>query len=173
MISYLGLGSNLGNRLTTLQISLDCLNQSETVRLIRVSPVYETVPVGGPEQPDYLNAAAEIVTESEPNELLRICNEIENKLGRTRSIQWGPRTLDIDILLYGGEYIQTDMLTIPHPHMHERAFVLKPLADIAPQAVHPVSGKTIDELLGYLDCSGVRKLDKYILQVYHNNQRLT
>ena len=173
MISYLGLGSNLGDRLTALQTSLDYLNQSETIRLTRVSPVYETVPVGGPEQPDYLNAAAEIETETEPNELLHICREIENKLGRTRSVHWGPRTIDIDILLYGGEHIQTDMLTIPHPHMHERAFVLKPLADIAPQAVHPVSGKTIDELLGYLDCSGVRKLDKYILQVYHNNQRLT
>ncbi|MFC1509544.1 2-amino-4-hydroxy-6-hydroxymethyldihydropteridine diphosphokinase [Candidatus Omnitrophota bacterium] len=173
MLSYLGLGSNLGDRLTTLQTSLDYLNQSETIRLLRVSPVYETSPVGGPQQPDFFNAAAEIETESEPHELLHICREIENKLGRTRSIHWGPRTLDIDILLYGEEQIQTDRLTIPHPHMHERAFVLKPLADIASQAVHPVSGKSIGELLGTIDCSGVRKLDKYLLKVYHTNQRLT
>ncbi len=98
------------------------------------------------DQPDFLNAAAKIVTELKPLELLAVCQSTEQSLKRIRTIRWGPRTIDIDILLYGDLIITSDELTLPHPEMHKREFVLKPLAEIAPEAIHPVNGKTIRQL---------------------------
>ena len=126
---YLGLGSNIGDRLGSLAGAVEALERRE-VRLVRSSRVYETDPVGGPPQPVYLNAVIEVETELEPRHLLRVCLEVENELGRVREERWGPRTMDIDILTYGDRDIFEADLVIPHPRMHERAFVLVPLLEL-------------------------------------------
>ena len=157
MIVHLGLGANLGDRLANLKSSLDRLAGHPEIGIVHVSPVYETVPVGGPEQPCFLNAAAAIETSLAISDLLGATRAIERDLGRTETVRWGPRILDIDILLSRDMIIETDSLTVPHPRMHERAFVLVPLADIASDAVHPVFGKTVLQLLSSVDTAGVRK----------------
>ncbi len=126
---YLGLGSNLGDRLANLSRAVDELER-RGVRLVRSSRVYETEPIGGPEQPDYLNAVIEIATQLEPNDLLRVCLQVEAELGRERGERWGPRIIDVDLLAYGDRQIDEPDLTIPHPRMHERAFVLVPLLEL-------------------------------------------
>ena len=123
-----------------------------------MSSLHETKPVGGPDQDDYLNAAAEIETELQPYELLAITNGIEDACGRERTVRWGPRTLDIDILMMGDLVMSDEQLTLPHPRMAQREFVLAPLAEIAPRAVHPTTGRDISALLAALrtpeaDCS--------------------
>lgn len=133
--AFLGLGSNLGDRLGYLQLAVDGLAASPGVRLVAVSPVYETAPVGGPEQPDYLNAVAEVETTLTARELLAVANAIEAEGERVRKERWGPRTLDVDVLLVGDERHDTPELTVPHPRMAERAFVLAPLSDLAPELV--------------------------------------
>ena len=165
VIAYLGLGSNLGDRLANIQEAVDRLAKVHGVSLQKVSPVYETLPAGGPEQPDYLNAATEIVTSLDAVCLLDACLAIEDVMGRVRGERWGPRNIDIDILLYGGERIVTDRITVPHPRMHERVFVLQPLADIAPDAVHPPTGLSVGELLGRVNVSGIRKMEKMKLKI--------
>ncbi|MCE5250696.1 2-amino-4-hydroxy-6-hydroxymethyldihydropteridine diphosphokinase [bacterium] len=165
VIAYLGLGSNLGNRLANLREAVDRLAMVHGVVIQKISPVYETLPEGGPEQPDYLNAAVEIGTSLDAVLLLGACSAIEDDMGRIRGERWGPRTIDIDILLYGGARISTDRLTVPHPRMHERAFVLQPLADIAPDAVHPPTGLTVGELLGRAGASGIRKMENMKLKI--------
>lgn len=127
--AYLALGSNLGDRRANLQIAIDAL-----IPVAR-SPLYETDPVGGPAQGQYLNMVVEIDTDLWPDELLRECQRIEQQAGRIRTVRWGERTLDIDILLYDGIERSEPHLTIPHPRMFERRFVLQPLADIAPERV--------------------------------------
>jgi len=164
MIAYIGLGSNLGDRFANLQEALNHLGYIKEICITGVSPVYETVPVGGPEQPDFLNAAAEIETSLNARELLDVCLETEKKMGRVRGERWGPRIIDIDILLYGREKIETEGLTVPHPLMHEREFVLRPLADIAARAINPVAGTTIEELLHGTVSSGVKKVESLILR---------
>ena len=126
---YLGLGSNLGDRLQQLTAAVRAL-EDRGVRLLRSSRVYETDPVGGPPQPDYLNAVIEVATDLEPSSLLRICLEVEVELGRERNERWGPRTIDIDLLTYGDRTISEPGLEVPHPRMHERAFVLVPLLEL-------------------------------------------
>ncbi len=154
---YLGLGSNMGDRQENLDKALDFLSQR--VRMGKISSVYDTEPVGNPEQPRFLNLVCQAYTRLEPAGLLTLAKGIESKLGRTGKSNT-PRPIDIDILLYDEQVIETPELTIPHPKMAERAFVLIPLAEIAPDLVHPVSGKTIKELSeGVKEKQGVLKLN--------------
>ncbi|MDR5695039.1 MAG: 2-amino-4-hydroxy-6-hydroxymethyldihydropteridine diphosphokinase [Armatimonadota bacterium] len=137
---YLSLGSNLGDRAKTLEQALDALERSGRVRITKRSSLYETAPVGLANQPWFLNMAVEAETDLDPHSLLALIHEVEAGLGRKREVRWGPRTVDIDILLYGEEAISTETLTIPHPEMHRRAFVLVPLLEIAPGLHHPQYG---------------------------------
>ena len=139
--AYLGLGSNLGDRLAHLQLAVDALAGASAVHVVAVSSVYETAPVGGPEQDDFLNAVVSVDTELSPRDLLALAQDIERKAERVRSVRWGPRTLDVDVLLYGDERVSEADLEIPHPRMAERAFVLAPLHDVAPDlAERPPDG---------------------------------
>jgi 2-amino-4-hydroxy-6-hydroxymethyldihydropteridine diphosphokinase len=142
---YLSMGSNLGDREENLRQALSAL-ASEHIEPRRVSSCYETEPVGYRDQPWFLNIAVETSTSLSPDELLNRCRHIESKLGRRRSFHGAPRTLDIDILLYGDQVIAGETLVIPHPRMQDRRFVLKPLSDIAPQVLHPLLNQTVQAL---------------------------
>jgi len=144
--AYIGLGSNLGDRKQNIEKALELLGKTPKIKVCSVSKFYETAPVGFKDQPDFVNAAAKIETTLKPLKLLAVCQSIERRLKRVRTIRWGPRTIDIDILLYGDLITRSDKLILPHPEMHKREFVLKPLNDIAPGVVHPLSGKTVAEL---------------------------
>jgi len=139
-----GLGSNLGDRAAHLDLAVEGL---KTLGPVVVSSYHETEPVGPP-QPRYLNAAAVVVTDRSPAELLALCSELEARAGRVRTPgdRWGPRTLDVDLLLYGDEIIETEDLAVPHEGLAERLFVLAPLAEIAPDRVVPGTGRTVAEL---------------------------
>ncbi len=144
---YLALGANLGEREENIRSALAALDASEGVEVIRVSSFLENAAVGGPaNSPAYLNAAAEIMTTLGSHALLHRTLQIERDLGRVRVHKWEPRTIDIDILLFGDQIISSQELVVPHPLMHERRFVLQPLAEIAPGAVHPVLQMTIGGL---------------------------
>ena len=134
--AYLALGSNLGDRLATLQEAVDALSREPGIRVEASSRVWETEPVGPP-QPRYLNAVLLIVTELEPPELLAACLRVESALGRVRRERWGPRTIDIDVLLFDERTIDEPELRVPHPRMHERAFVLAPLLELEPDPMLP------------------------------------
>lgn len=148
--AYLGLGSNLGDREGYLDYAVDQLNKDDYIKVGKVSSYIVTKPYGDIEQDDFLNGCIEIETLYSPQELLKIINDIESGAGRTRVIHWGPRTLDIDILLYDREIIMEDNLKIPHVEMAKRRFVLEPLCEIAPFAYHPGYNKTIIELFDIL-----------------------
>lgn len=135
--AYLGVGTNLGDRLAHLQAAVDGLSTTEGIRVVAVSPVYETDPVGGPEQSEFLNAVVAVDTVLSPHELLAVAQRLEQEAHRVRVVRWGPRTLDVDVLLMDGVQLDTDELTVPHPRMWERRFVLAPLADLAPELVEP------------------------------------
>jgi 2-amino-4-hydroxy-6-hydroxymethyldihydropteridine diphosphokinase len=152
---YLGLGSNLGDRLANLARAVEGLDKSG-VHVVRSSRVYETEPVGGPPQPRYLNAVVEVTTDLETADLLRTCLEIESELGRTRGERWGPRVIDIDLLTYGDREIDEPDLVVPHPRMHERAFVLVPLLELDADPPLP-GGKRVTALrIGPDALTGVR-----------------
>lgn len=153
----LALGSNLGDRQEILQGGVDAIAGIRQVRVVAVSPLYETVPVGGPPQPDYLNAVLRAYTTMLPRDLLDRLQEIEASFDRVRVVRWGARTLDIDIIAVGGERSDDPELTIPHPRAHERAFVLAPWHDVDPAAVLPGLGP-VAALLAKTDRSGVRRV---------------
>jgi 2-amino-4-hydroxy-6-hydroxymethyldihydropteridine diphosphokinase len=139
--AYLGIGSNLGDRLAHLQLAVDHLAASPGVRVTAVSPVYETEPVGGPVQDDFLNAVVAVDTDLAPLDLLGACVGAEAAAARVRAERWGPRTLDVDVLWIDGVTADDPTLTVPHPRMAERAFVLAPLHDLDPDlAPEPAGG---------------------------------
>jgi 2-amino-4-hydroxy-6-hydroxymethyldihydropteridine diphosphokinase len=153
---YLSLGSNIGNRLQHLRSAVEALRAELDVTVLRESRVYETDPVGDTDQPAFLNMAVAIETGLEPEDLLDRLQLIETELGRTATRRWGPRAIDIDIVLWDDSIIKTDRLTVPHPEFRKRAFVLIPLAEIAPLAVAPETGEEVLMLFRRLpDDSGV------------------
>lgn len=156
-IIAIALGSNLGDSLAILQAAIETLDRIPGIEVIIVSSWYQTKAIGPP-QPDYVNGCILVQAQQEPHSLLEILLNIEKKFGRTRQERWGPRTLDLDLLLYDDLILETATLQIPHPRIRERAFVLIPLAEIAPKWVEPVSGKTIEELVKAVDCTGVNLL---------------
>jgi 2-amino-4-hydroxy-6-hydroxymethyldihydropteridine diphosphokinase len=152
-IVFIGLGSNLGERLANLEAAVRSLPPA--VQLRRRSPVYETAPWGFQEQPDFLNQVVQAETHLSPLELLTHLKSIEATLGRVPTFRNGPRTIDLDILLYDRLVLELPDLTLPHPRLSERAFVLYPLADLAPDLRHPASGKSVRQMLGEVDPSGI------------------
>lgn len=152
-IAYLCLGSNSGNRLQFIEQAISLINLAENIKIIRSTALYETEPWGVKKQNWFLNIIVEIKTDLSPQDLLLKCMSIEKTLGRNRDKEqrWGERTIDIDIILYNKDVVNTDMLTIPHPRMHQRAFVLVPLLELIPDFIHPVLNKTISDLYDELD----------------------
>ena len=139
MKAVIALGSNLGNR--ELYIDSAVAELAKVIEITHLSTNHETDPVGGPEQPKYLNAIAIAETELDPRELLIIMLEIENRLGRKREVRWGPRTIDLDLIVFGDEVIDSEVLVLPHPRAHERKFVLEPWLEIDPDAYIPGIGE--------------------------------
>ena len=152
---YLAMGTNLGDRPGNLQNAIAGLPPVVTV--LESSPVYETLPWGVTDQPAFLNMVIKAETHSEPLELLKQLKLLETRLGRLPSIRYGPRLIDIDLLFYDDLILNTAELTIPHPNLHERAFVLVPLLDLAPEFIHPVTGKTVRQLLAEVSATGVKR----------------
>jgi 2-amino-4-hydroxy-6-hydroxymethyldihydropteridine diphosphokinase len=142
--AFLGIGSNLGDRLANLQQGADLLAATAGVDVVASSRVYETDPIGGVEQPDFLNAVLEIETRLSATELLARCLEVESELGRTREVHWGPRTLDVDLLVFDDAEIAEPGLIVPHPRMHERSFVIMPLLELAPDPMLPGGRRLAD-----------------------------
>ena len=155
--SAIALGSNLGDSRTILENALKILAKTPKITLTDCSSWYQTAPVGPP-QPDYLNGCAVLNVQLTPQELLETLLRVEAHFGRVRQELNGPRTLDLDLLLFEDLILDTPNLQVPHPRMKERAFVLVPLAEIAPNWIEPVSGKAIAQLVQTVDCSGVRRL---------------
>jgi 2-amino-4-hydroxy-6-hydroxymethyldihydropteridine diphosphokinase len=153
----IALGSNLGDSQRTLVNAIATLDRTLKIIVRSVSSWYQTVAIG-PVQPDYLNGCAILEVQLTPEELLATLLQIETKFGRIRQERWGPRTLDLDLLLFDDLILDTPTLQLPHPRMAERAFVLLPLAEIAPEWIEPVSQKAIAELVKTVNCSGVRRL---------------
>jgi 2-amino-4-hydroxy-6-hydroxymethyldihydropteridine diphosphokinase len=154
--AYLGLGSNLGDRLATLQDAIVRLDAEPGIVIARCSRVWETEPVGGPEQGDFLNAVVQADVDLSPLDLLAACHRVEAALGRVRDVRWGPRTIDIDILLIGDRAIDEPDLTVPHPRLHERAFVLMPLLELEPDPRLPDGTRLVEIRLGPSAAAGAR-----------------
>ncbi len=164
-LAYIGLGSNLGRNIegqvkdsrAQLGQALDSLSSNPQITISKLSSFYQTPAIGPGNQPDYINAVALLETQLEPLELLDLLQSIENQQGRVRTVRWGARTLDLDILLYNELVEHSERLSLPHPRMHERGFVLAPLADIAPQLCLP-NGENIVQLLANCSMQGIVKL---------------
>lgn len=158
VIAYIGLGANLGDPRRQLEEALGRLAAAEEVEVLKVSTFYLNPPLGPPDQPWYINAVAQIRTRLAPEELWWVLRRVEEAMGRLRRERWGPRLIDLDLLLYDGVIAEGPELAIPHPEMHRRAFVLVPLAEIAPEAWHPVLQKTAAELAAELAAADRRAL---------------
>lgn len=161
--AFLGLGSNLGDRLAHLQRAVDLLDTDAEVRVDGVSSVYETEPVGGPEQGPYLNLAVRVLTTRSPKALLRVAADVEQALGRERRERWGPRTIDVDILLYGDRTVATADLQVPHPRLTERAFALIPLIEVAPGTALPDGTRLTEALARLSPVEGVRAVGSQVV----------
>ena len=160
IISYIALGSNLGDRLEHLQIGAQLLEAHQGVRVTDKSRIFETEPVGGPDnQGAYLNAVVRLESRFSARHLLNVLLEVEHQRGRVRSERWGPRTLDLDLLIHGLERIDEPGLIVPHPRLHERAFVLEPLADLAPDLKIPGLRTTVQALRTRVGSAGVWPTD--------------
>ncbi len=155
---YLALGTNLGHRTENLRTAIAALPPS--VIVCKTSPIYETPPWGLTDQPAFLNMVLRGETDLEPAALLAHLKHLETELGRVPSIRWGPRLIDMDILFYDNLVLDAPGLTLPHPRLHERAFVLVPLADLSPDLVHPVLGRTIKDLLAECDTTDIKQCER-------------
>lgn len=155
--AYIALGSNMGDKKAYIEAALKAMQKQEKIRNLRVSSLIQTAPYGEvKEQEDFLNGAAELETLYTPQELLEFLHELEKEAGRVRTIHWGPRTLDLDILFYDDLILDTRTLTIPHGDLHNRKFVLEPLCELEPGLRHPLFGQTAAELLSKLEVTGIR-----------------
>jgi len=154
---YLALGANLGDRTSNLRRAIEAF--PPVVKVLAESPVYETPPWGVTDQPNFLNMAVEGETRLPPLDLLHFLKDLEHSLGRLPSVRYGPRLIDIDILFYADLLLDTPELVLPHPRLHERAFVLVPLADLAPALVHPALGKPVSALLAGVDTKGILRYE--------------
>ncbi len=150
-VAYLSIGSNMGDRKAYLDEAISSLDNNDDTKVVKASGYYETEPYGYTDQPDFINAAVEIETILTPQELLDAVHVIENKCGRERTIHWGPRTLDIDILLFDDIIMNTETLIIPHPEMLKRRFVLEPMNEIAPWLLHPISRISVKDAFEMLN----------------------
>ncbi|MBI5207857.1 MAG: 2-amino-4-hydroxy-6-hydroxymethyldihydropteridine diphosphokinase [Candidatus Firestonebacteria bacterium] len=159
-IIYLGLGSNSGNRKNNIIQAVKLLSLNNRIKVIDISSFYETEPVGYKNQPVFLNCVLKIRTGIAPLLLLSLLKEIEKRLGRVKNIRFGPRNIDLDILMYGNDIIKYKTLIIPHPRMHKRRFVLEPMVEISKRKLHPVYKKTVSSLLKSLT-------DKSIVKIYN------
>ncbi len=158
---YLGLGSNMGAKITNIKNAVEAIGAIEGIRVIKISSLYATEPWGKKDQAGFINAAVEIVTSLTPGQLLERLQEIEIKMGRQRSEKWGPRIIDIDILLFGDEVLESRKLTVPHPHMRNRLFVLIPLEEINSAIRFPDDGMDIKEVLTrVIDREGNQEITK-------------
>jgi 2-amino-4-hydroxy-6-hydroxymethyldihydropteridine diphosphokinase len=162
---FLGLGSNLGDRPRFLQRAVTEIRLIPDLRVVWTSGVYESDPYGNPDQPKFLNACLEVETSQAPPDLLDSVKEVERRLGRSASERWGPREIDIDILVYDGLVFSNDRVTVPHPDLEQRRFVLVPLREIAADLVHPVSGLTVEELATACTDRGAIKATSYHLLI--------
>ncbi|WP_249872190.1 2-amino-4-hydroxy-6-hydroxymethyldihydropteridine diphosphokinase [Oceanobacillus saliphilus] len=160
-LAFLALGTNIGTRHEHLREALQLLKKNDHINILKQSSIYETVPVGYTDQEDFLNMVILVETSLSSMELLEYCQSIELQLGRKREIRFGPRTIDLDILTYNQENSTVERLIIPHPRMHERAFVLIPLQEIAPDFVLPVWNKRIVELINELPDTDIKDVRKW------------
>ncbi|HHY62223.1 MAG TPA: 2-amino-4-hydroxy-6-hydroxymethyldihydropteridine diphosphokinase [Firmicutes bacterium] len=169
---YFGLGSNLGDRLGNLRCAAAMLGQADGLSQFAVSRVYETEPWGFVDQPPFLNCVVRAHTLLEPEDVLAVTRSVEDALGRERSLRWGPRIIDVDILIFGGLVMDTEDLVIPHPRMWERAFVLVPLMDLAPDMITP-DGATLSQKVADLgDAGGVRVFDGDLQGVFDRAENI-
>jgi len=151
-VAYIALGSNMGRREKNIAAALNALELTKGVDIDVVSPLYETEAEGGPDDQDpFINGVARVHTSLSPERLLAVCLNIEDSLGRKRAVRWGPRTIDLDLLLFDNEIRSEPELTLPHPMMHERTFVMRPLCDIAPEGFHPVLEESFSAILNALE----------------------
>ncbi len=171
--AYIALGSNINPRNEFLEQAINEIEQIKTTSIVKLSSIYETDPVGFEDQERFLNQVIEIETNCSAIELLEECQMIERKLGRKRELRWGPRTIDLDILLYNQENIMMDQLVIPHPRMHVRAFVLVPLVEVNPNLVIPTINKTVTEQLSLITNEEKRGVVKWIKKDGEDGSKLT
>ncbi|MGX9132886.1 2-amino-4-hydroxy-6-hydroxymethyldihydropteridine diphosphokinase [Rummeliibacillus sp. JY-2-4R] len=155
--AYISLGSNMGDREVSLCHAVQLLQKYDAIDVIKVSSIYETDPVGYVDQDLFLNMVILVHTTLTAEELLEVCQEVEQELKRVRIIRWGPRTIDLDILLYNHDNIETETLIVPHARMHERAFVLVPLVEIEPELKYPKTNEPFKSLLSHVGTEGIRR----------------
>ncbi|MGG0657410.1 2-amino-4-hydroxy-6-hydroxymethyldihydropteridine diphosphokinase [Rummeliibacillus pycnus] len=153
---YISLGSNMGDKEEILRHAVQLLQQHKGIKVVKLSSIYETDPVGFLDQEVFLNMVILVHTSLSAQEILEVCQEVESELKRVRIIRWGPRTIDLDILLYNHDNIETEALIVPHARMHERAFVLVPLVEIAPELKFPLTEEALQTMLEQVGGEGVR-----------------